>query len=334
LNKEKLIPILLLIGIAILFGVAGYSLVEGWSLADAFFMTIITLSTTGYGEVQPLTEGGRAFTVVLIGCGVSIMAYASTILVNEIITINLSNTRGTKRMRSRIKKLSGHTIVLGFGRMGQALCEELHAEDQPFVVIEKSDERIEILKDSGYIYISAEGSSDLTLHLAGIKEAKTLVSVIDSEADSMFSCVAAKVINPDIFIIVRAHSEENRKKMMMIGADKAVLPFASSGQNVAQSIIHPYVEHFIDLTVGEGKNRTRLKIVDIIIDEKSNLLNKTLRTCGLRENGLMIVGIRKPDSEMEFAPNPDNAFELNDTLIAISTADSYCQIQTTLGNVS
>lgn len=309
---------LLSLGI-IAYGTLGYSYLEGWSFLDALYMTIITLSTTGYEEVNKLSSTGRWFTMTLIIFGVGMIAYISANFFDN-LTDNLQH-RGRKKMENKIKKLNHHTIVLGFGRMGKSVCNQLAHAGKNFVVIESNPDLIDELESRKYHWIQGDGADDENLKKAGIFRASHLVSVVDNEADGLFAAIAAKSLNPEIYVIVRADSEQSRRKMEMAGADKVILPYLMSGRKIAHQIIQPNIEDFLELSNIDGEKKT-LKLVDILVTEDSPLATKTLKNCGLRRDGLMVVGIKRSDQNFIFAPDADMKFVPGDIIIAIGSPQS------------
>lgn len=320
----KIKEVLFLISLLLLItftGVMGYHFIEGWSFSDSLYMTIITLTTTGFQEVKKLSELGRAFTMVLLVGGVGLVAYCATSVMQQILTIDLSDRR-RKKMEANIKKLKEHTIICGFGRMGRIICKELHEHKIPFVVIDKNKDNIENLSRTPYLWLGSDASNDDTLLMAGIVRAKTLISMIDNDADALYLTLASRNLNKKLQIIARANEENAEKKLYLAGADKVVLPFIMTGQKVAESIVNPAVEDFLNISGVKGK-KGHLQLADIIVDEHSHLKGRTLQDCGVKKQELIIVGIKKPDSSFIFAPKGDYVFALGDCVIVLGTKENY-----------
>jgi len=225
-------------------------------------------------------------------------------------------------MESKISKLHGHTIICGFGRMGRIICKELHENKMDFVVIDKNKDNIENLSKTPYLWLGADASNDETLLKAGIVRAKTLISMIDNDADALYLTLASRNLNNKIQIISRANEENAEKKLYLAGADKVVLPFIMTGHKVAESIVNPAVEDFLNISGVKGK-KGHLQLADIIVDEHSHLKGRTLQDCGVKKQELIIVGIKKPDSTFIFAPKGDYVFALGDCVIALGTKENY-----------
>lgn len=303
------------------FGVIGYQLIEGWSFADALYMTIITLSTTGFGEVIPLSQEGRVFTMFLIVLGLCAITYASSALINELFRYNMQDRRKI-RMQAKIDKVSRHAVVLGFGRMGKSVCEELADAQFPFVVVERAPNLIKDLSETKYLWLEGDAADDSLLVKTGLERAAYLVSVVNDESDGLFSAIAAKVINPNIKVIVRADSESSRRKMLLAGADRVFLPYTMTGIKIARSLINPEVEDIFEVAGGKGRGKQQLQIVDFHVEKGSKLNGRNLLNCGFGRDGLMVVGVRKEKEGFMFAPPSDLVFREGDTIVAIGTPES------------
>ena len=190
MNKNKLLLILCLGSLVFSIGIIGYCIIENWSFSDAVYMTVITLTTTGYREVHKLSKDGQHFTVFLLIFGVGAITYSFTQVVNSIVSIDFVN-RKRKKMEEKIKKMKNHVVVCGFGRMGKIICKELQKSSLEIVIIERAPNLIEDLKKSQYLWIDGDAASDENLIKAGIKAAKVIVSVIDSDSDGVFISLAA-----------------------------------------------------------------------------------------------------------------------------------------------
>ena len=321
MDRSHLILLLLVFAVSAT-GISGYMLIEGWSFSDALYMTAITLTTTGFQEVHSLSEDGRMFTTFLLIVGVGTVAYSATSVLSSLFTFNLME-RGRKRMATKAKKLTDHTIVCGFGRMGNVICEELHAAKVNFIVVEKDPVLIGYLEKTNYLWIEGDAANDDTLKDVGIERAKFMVSTVDNDSDALYLALAARNLNPEIHIVVRANSEDAEKKILMAGADRVVLPFTVSGAKVAQSIINPEIEDILEIAGVSHSQEMRLQIVDLPIEKGSPLIGKNLRTCGVRRDGLIVVGIKNKQDGFQFAPDADQPFKEGDCLVALGTNESY-----------
>jgi voltage-gated potassium channel len=233
--KKSVVLILISFCMLIAFGIVGYEWIEGWGLAESLYMTMITITTTGYQEVHPLSFEGRMFTIVLLCAGVATLAFTTHILITEFMSIDFKNFRRQK-MKKKISSLSGHTIVCGFGRMGQNICRELEKNGIHFVVVDKTEDNFENVPPH-YLWLHGDATSDQLLIDAGVERAIMLASMVDSDADSLYLTLAARSLNANLKIISRASDESAKIKLLRAGADEVVRPLLLSSQKVAQIML-------------------------------------------------------------------------------------------------
>lgn len=316
LRKHKALLLILLPLLLLTVGIFGYMWIEGWSIDDAFYMTVITLTTTGYGEVHPLSANGRLFTAFFLMVGVSLIAYSLATIIEIFFSVDWNEKR-RKKMQKEIDQLYNHTIICGFGRMGKVICSELAKSNHAFVVIEKVDTCITEIEKEGYLAVHGDSTEDSILAKAGISRAKTLACMVDNDGDSLYMSLAARNLNPQIYIIARANAESAKKKIIKAGADKVILPYTTSALKVAQSVLYPNVEDFFDITGVKNDSDSRIQIFDVYITKESHLIGKSLKNCGFKREQLMVVGIRKRNEEFIFAPATSLPFEEGDCLITL-----------------
>lgn len=324
MNTVKLLIILGLVLFVTLVGVMGYSTLEGWSYFDSLYMTVITLTTTGYQEVKPMSDQGRAFTMVLLLCGMGLVAYSISALMSYLVNFDFAKRRREKMIR-KIESLEDHTVICGFGRMGEVVCQELMSQGQDFVVIESEPKKIEMLKKLDYLYVQGDAANDENLEACGVDKAQAIVSMIDNDADALYVTLSARSLNPNIYVIVRGSDERAKKRILRAGADKVVLPVHMSGVKVAECVINPAVEDFLELTGLTGGENKRFQLADLIVTEKSSLAGKTLKEAGPQMRELIVVGIRKADGSFHFYPDSQYLFEQGDCLITMGEQTSYLE---------
>lgn len=302
-----------------------YSKIENLNFLDAIYMTVITLTTTGFGDITPSTDLGKVFTIFLLLVGVGLVTYSITAILSHIVSIDFSERRRLK-MEQKIKLLSGHTIVCGFGRMGEVVCKKLKQEGVTFVVIEKKSKDISELKALKYNYILGDAAHDEILEKAEISKAKVLISVIDNDSDGLYIALAGRSFNPDIQIIIRANEPNAEKRMIRAGANKVILPFVMSGLRVAETAINPAVEDFLNIKRSDDVNAKDelVQLADLYVSDESTLIGQSLREIGPTIKDIIVVGIRKP-SNHQFIFNPNGAyrFEDGDCLIVMSNQETY-----------
>ncbi|MBT3982300.1 MAG: potassium channel protein [Bacteriovoracaceae bacterium] len=308
----------------LLFGSYTYHYLEGWGLLDSLYMTFITLSTVGYGEVHELSDSGRIFTMFLILGGVGHMAYFMAVIFHLIIDMRFNTFFRRDKMSKSIEKLKGHTIICGYGQMGKLISEEMIKNHHPFVIIDSNSELEEELKKAGVYYVIGNGSDDSILETAGIDRAASLVTTVTNDSENVFITLTAKTLNKDIRIISRVFDDSTIPKLKKAGAFKIISPYAQASQKMAQSIINPAVDDFLEVISNEG--RTEYRIADIIVKDKMQCAGKALKDIKLKEQGVIIVGIRRENGERIFAPHKDVTIELGDQLIAMGSGANFTEL--------
>jgi voltage-gated potassium channel len=235
---EKRVKIFILgLAVVIIVGVSGYHLIEGWSIFDSLYMTVITITTVGYGEVKPLSKSGKLFTVFLIIFGISTIVYGIESTIEYFISFEFRNLFRRRRMEKEIEKLKEHYIVCGFGRVGENVCKEFLKQKVPFVVVENNEKRLSYLSKTELLYVVGDASEERVLKEAGIERAKGLVAALSSDADNVFVILTAKFLNPKILVVARCIEKEAEYKLRKAGADEVISPYAIGGERIAQAIL-------------------------------------------------------------------------------------------------
>ena len=293
-------------------GTVGYTLIDGYSPLDAFYMTVITITTVGYGEIQQLSEAGRIFTIFLILSGVGSIAFAAGAFTELIIERSANPNRWKKAMDKKIEKLKGHTIICGHGRVGAAAAEHFKKNNAQFVVIENSPEGLEELHELGYHFIQGDGTREEILLKAGIKKASSLLAVLNSDPDNLFAVLTARELNPVLHIIARTEHSSSESRMLRAGADSIISPFVAAGQRVAESLLSKgtLVKKNLDESDGGLQKPDWLQV-----SLQSVLAGKSVEEAGRILNG-SIVGIRRQTTDTIF-PENDMLLELDDNLLLL-----------------
>ena len=305
----------MLVGI-IAFGTCGYYLVEHMPLFEAFYMTIITISTVGYAEIVPLSQTGRTLTIIIIILGITVGAYTIGLLVRALVEGELAKMVGRRKVQKQILGLKNHFIVCGFGRIGRIMCSELAADNIDFVVIEQDPATIEDIEIQRYLYIMMDATSEEALLAAGIMKAKGIATAVNSDANNVFITMTAKSLRPDIFLLARASEEKNEDKLVHAGASRVVSPYLIGGRRMAQMLKKPTVVDFIDIAM--MGSHLGLMIEEAKIGENSNLIGKNLIDSQLRKDyGVIIVAIKKISGDMIFNPMPSETLEGGDVIVVI-----------------
>jgi voltage-gated potassium channel len=298
------------------FGTAGYMSIEGWSALDAFWMVTITLTTIGYGEVQPLSPEGRMFTIILIVSGVSVGTYAGTQLTRAVLEGDLSRAYRDRQRRRSMRKLNKHQIVVGYGRLGRIVTRELQDAGHAVAVIERDPAVVEEIAASGIPVIQGDGSDDNCLREAGIERARGMAITAAPVAEAIFITLSARQLNPTIPILTRVESDEGSVKARRAGATGVVSPHIMGGWRMAHGLTRPHTTTFLDLaTLAEHDD---IMLDEIGVVEASGLHEWTLADLGIRyQHEVLIVAIRRRSGEMVVTPQASTQFYTGDVLIVI-----------------
>lgn len=311
LFRSKMYTAMMLLIIVILIGVVGYKSISDYSWVDAFYMTIITITTVGFGEVTPLDDASKLFTIFLILSSVVIVGYAITVITEYILSKSNIEELKQKQMQKRIDGLSNHIIICGYGRNGKQAANKLLAHKKPFVIIEKNKEIIEKFQSETMAFVNGNANEDEVLIQAGIERASTLISALPSDADNLFVVLSARQINKGMTIISRASQETSYKKLKLAGANNVILPDRIGGDHMASLVVVPDLIEFIDnlSIVGESN----INIEEISVDKLYNTKKvRTIKDLDLRnKTGCTVIGFKgnngdyvvNPEAELKLVPN-------------------------------
>ncbi len=299
-------------------GTAGYVLVEGWDVWDAFYMTVISVTTVGYREVHELSRAGQAFTAALLIGGVGTALYAFTLVAAGIIESRLRvGPRLQERRRARmIDELSDHFILCGAGRIGLIIAEEFRRQDVRFVVIDRDHLAVQALLTQGDIAVEADASREDVLKRLRIDRARGLIAALGSDAENVYTILTARGLRPDLFVIARADSEDAGRKLTRAGANRVVSPYQIGALQMAQTALRPAVVDFVELAT--SSDNLELAIEQIKIGAHSGLAGHSIVDANLRQRfGVIVVAVQRGDGRMEFNPAPDMAMEPGDQLVVL-----------------
>ena len=297
-------------------GTLGFIFIEHYPPFDAFYMTLITITTVGYAEVHPLSEAGRIFNSFLIFFGVTIMLLAVGGMTQAIIELELNQFFEERRKKKMIDQLRDHYIVCGFGRVGRGAAYELRRVGVPLLVVDNNEDRVEWAIKDGMLAVLADATNDETLKEAGVLRAKGLIATLQSDADNLFVILSAKALRPSLQVAARVASEQSEKKMRLAGADYVFAPYDMTGNRMAQVMLKPHVFQFIDFTTkGMGLD---VGIEQFRVPAESELVSKSLVETRLRkELRVIVLAIRKSDGSMIFNPPAEAEVNAGDHLIVM-----------------
>ena len=309
--------IAMVIAVAII-GTFGYWMF-GMSLTDASYQTVTTVTTVGFRELQDFNNLEQWFTIVIIITGVSTVLYTFTLAVQVVVEGQLRDFVGRRMMDREISKLSGHTVVCGWGRVGRAVAEDLVATGHRVVVVDENPERV---ANIAHPTVVGDATLDSTLRAAGIERARALIAALEGDAENLFVTLSARAIVPDLFIVARARQDESVPKLANAGADRVVNPQELGAARMASFVARPHVAEFVDVVMHERSLEFRMQEYDV--PEGSPLAGKTLREADLRRRaGVLILALRRVDGSFTTNPDPDTVIEPHQILIAVGADDDF-----------
>jgi len=300
-------------------GTVGYRVLEGWPWFDCFYMTLITLSTIGFGEHPGMTNTGRVFTSFIIIGGVGSFGLAISALFETALQVTLLDTWEKRRMHEKIDKLRNHVIVCGVGRVGTTVARGLAAEGASFVVIDIDKDRLQLAAEHGWPVLLGDARQEEVLLRAGIGHAKALVTSLESDADNVFVVLTARDLAPAIRIVARVSDENSTSKVRKAGADDVVSPIRMGANQILQSVVRPSVAYVMDSAF--RPEDFNLLVDEILITEESRLAGKSLRASHIRRdfNVIVIAILRHGQEELVFNPDGEMVVHPGDKLIAIGS---------------
>ena len=321
------ISLLLIIGI-LSVGTLGYVFFADYSLIDALYMTIITVTTVGFGEVQPLNQEGKIFTIFLILTSITVFGYVVSTFTEVLIGGHFFERLKQNKMQKKIKTLKNHTIVCGYGRNGKQAIAKLKSYRQPFVVIEKNKEVIEELENLDYLCVEGDSTVDEVLEKAGIKKASNLITALPSDADNLFVVLSAKQLHKNCKIISRASKESSYTKLLIAGAENVIMPDKLGGAHMASLVVTPDVIEFVDKLTFEGEDTTNLKEISVN-DLPERFVNKTILDVDIRrKTGCNIIGFKTPDKKYIVNPDANTKLVKDSHLIILGRPEQIAKLKT------
>jgi len=305
----------LIVGVLVA-GTVGYTLL-GLGAVDAAYQTIVTVSTVGFREIadgDPDTTW-KAFTSVLILFGTGSMLYGATSVIESIVEGRLSGQFRRYRMQRSIDNLSGHLIVCGTGRVGQAITEFVRSVGQEVVVVDRDETR---LPDEDVLHVAGDATSDDVLRRAGIERAATLVSALGTSVDNLYVTLSSRKMNPGLFIVSRADDSESMAKMLQVGADRAVNPYEIAGSRMASLATQPNVADFVDVVVHDGSFEAKLR--EFQLPDGSDFVGQTIDDLAIRQKtGAVVLSVRDRSAQFHTDDVAGRPFADGDVIVAIGS---------------
>jgi voltage-gated potassium channel len=314
-------------------GTTGYVVIEGWDVFDAFYMTITTVTTVGYGEIHPLSRAGRVFNSGVIVLGVATVLYTFSFLMARLVEGDLQARWARRRRERMLDDLTHHFIICGFGRIGQIVAREFSRQSVPLVIIERDAERMHAAIDAGYLAVEADASSEEVLKRVGIMQARGFIAAVSTDADNVFAILTARLLRPDLFIIGRAETEDAKAKLVRAGADRVLSPYQIGGLQLAQTALRPAVVDFVQLAT--SSDNLDLNMEQVQIGAGAALAGRSIIEANLRQRfGVVVVGIQRATGSMEFNPPPEAVMGVGDYLVVLGQAKNLRDLETAAGHAA
>jgi voltage-gated potassium channel len=299
------------------------TLSEGWF--QSFYRAVVTTTLAGLDTI-PRSNGARVVSIVLVLCGLTIIAYAGAVIVESIAGGVLTGALAERRRERKIERLRDHIIICGYGRVGRRVAEEFRAAGIRYVVLDFKEEAIAAAREQNDLLIEGDATEDEDLKRAGIERAAGLVVASDDDADNLYISLSARNVRRDIQIVARASDEDAEKKLLLAGADRVVLPYTAAGRTMANLVLKPQVMSFLDaVTTAAGPD---LHMAEIEVNEGCLCAGKTIRDSHVRrETGAIIVALRHKDGTFDTTPEPDAVIEQGDVIVGVGTSEELQRLE-------
>lgn len=329
--KSKIYVAIILLVVTLAIGVLGYRWIAEYSWIDALYMTVITITTVGYGEVMPLTAEAKIFTIILILLSVLIVGFAITIISEYILSRSSYKDLIHRKVQQEIDNMENHIIVCGYGRNGQEAVQKLMAYNKQFVVIEMNANVVERFEtDKNIYFVNGNANEDEVLEKAGIRDASALICALPEDADNLFIVLSARQLNKKLKIISRATAETSQKKLKLAGADNVIMPDRIGGDHMASLVVVPDLIEFLDnlSVVGEEDS---INVEEISFDQVcQDGREATIKEIDLRyKTGCTIIGYRSPSGKYIVNPEADMRLEKDSKLIVIGRPEQIKKLHAT-----
>lgn len=309
-----------------LFGVIGFMLIEGWSFIDSLYMTVITISTVGFGEIEPLSNLGKLFSIVLI-LGGWITSFNALARIGQLLfESDFFDILGNKKKLKEIMKLENHYIICGFGRMGKEIIEGFKKLNHPFVIIDNDPSKAEGFSHEGILHIIGDATLEETLEEAGIDKAKALLALLPSDADNLYLSIAANELNPNLFLIARAVYEHAEKRLEKSGVDLVISPYKIAGIHAlnAATTLSPTM----NLEFGTSSYGVPVCLREVLVSQESPIASKSIGDSRIKKDyEVLVVGVKNKNGEVNINPDSSTIIQAGDTLVLTGDNERLSKVQ-------
>ena len=320
-SRSKLYTAFFLFFSVLVFGSMGYMLFENFTFVNALYMTVLTMSTVGFNEVQPLDQSGKLFTVLLIFMSIGSYGYLISVISEYISNTKLMEEINLRRSLNKIDKLNGHIVICGFGRNGRQAALKLSNYDRPCVVIEKDEDLLAEIEAEGMIGLIGDPTEDGVLEKANLTKALSLITTLPSDADNLFVVLSGHQLNPDLRIVSRASQESSMNKLKIAGAHNVIMPDKIGGDHMASVVVTPDLVEFVSRISVEGKHTANLEEIEVD-DLSDSFIGKTVKELDMRKtSGCNVIGYIDPFGNYEINPGADTKLQKGAKLIVLGKSE-------------
>jgi voltage-gated potassium channel len=322
---RQIASVLAAFAVALAGGTVGFRLLLGDGWGRSLYRAVVTTTLTGL-DTAPTGNGAIALSIVLVLAGLAIIAYAGAVIVESIAGGVLTGALAERRRERTIEHLSDHYIICGYGRVGRRVAEDFRNAGASYVVLDHSEAAVAAAEERGDLLVRGDGTDDPDLKRAGLERARGLVAASDSDVANLYIVLSARASRPDLTIVARASDFDAERKLMLAGADRVVLPYATAGQVMANLVLRPQVTAFLDtVTTAVGPD---LQLAEIEVGETTSAAGRTIRDLRIRhETGAMVIALRKRDGTFDTTPEPDTRLDPGDILIGVGAPDEIARLE-------
>lgn len=320
--KSRFYTALGLLFLLIFLGTVGFVFIADYEWVNALYMTVITISTVGFKEVEPLDADAKIFTIFLIITSITIFGYIISVITDYIANNKFIEELKFKQVQKKIQRLDNHTIVCGFGRNGKQAMARLRSYEKGCVIIESDPELIEEIEmDGTMLYIRGDATDDEALLAAGIDRASSLITTLPSDADNLYVVLSARQLNGECTIVSRASIDTSYKKLKIAGADNVIMPDKLGGAHMASLVVTPDIMEFIDRLSIEGESSSNLE--ELVIENLDpEYMNKSILDLDLRKRtGCTVIGFKTPGKDYVINPDASTILAPKSKLIVIGNPE-------------
>jgi voltage-gated potassium channel len=317
-------PILALLAFILVASLGYYLIEKQYTWSDAIYMTFITISTVGYGEVHPLSGWGRVWTMGVLGTGLVLGTIVMSSVVAMLVEGQLLGILGRRQLQRKIASLKDHILVCGYGRTGNVVAQQLRATGRDVVVVDTDPAKTAAAESDGMLYVLGDAQDEMVLKTAGIDAAAYLVAALSTDAENVFVTLSARQLRSDLQIIVRANLSSSNDKLFKAGADRVVCPSTIGATRMVDVIVRPAVVDFVDMArVGVDLEMEQLRLA-----QGSKLIGKTLKDLNLPHKiGVQVVALQRSDGTAVYHPGSEVRLNVGDILVLVGQRGAATAVQ-------